>query len=66
MEKWLLALRVEEGFPRAWLDTDLRRKKAELFGENGLLEQHPTRDALLRLMPRGFALSDQIIAEFAG
>jgi oxygen-independent coproporphyrinogen-3 oxidase len=66
MEKWLLALRLEEGFPRAWLDTDLRRKKAEVFTGKGLLEPHPTRDASLRLTPRGFALSDQIIAEFAG
>jgi oxygen-independent coproporphyrinogen-3 oxidase len=66
MEKWLLALRLEEGFPRAWLDTDLRRKKAAVFTEKGLLEPHPSRLESLRLTPRGFALSDQIISEFAG
>lgn len=66
MEKWLLALRLSEGFPREWLDTDIRRKKAEVFSGKGLLETHPTRASALRLTPRGFALSDQIIAEFAG
>lgn len=66
MEKWLLALRLEEGFPREWLDTELRRKKAEVFAEKGLLESHPTRAGSLRLTARGFALSDRIIAEFAG
>lgn len=66
MEKWLLALRLEEGFPREWLDTEVRKKKAETFKKNGLLENHPTRIGSLRLTPRGFALSDQIIGEFAG
>jgi oxygen-independent coproporphyrinogen III oxidase len=66
MEKWLLALRLEEGFPKAWLDTEIRKKKAAVFTEKGLLENHPTRGESLRLTPRGFALSDQIIGEFAG
>jgi oxygen-independent coproporphyrinogen-3 oxidase len=66
MEKWLLALRLEEGFPREWLDTDLRRKKVDVFTSKGLLESHPSRPESLRLTPRGFALSDQIIAELAG
>jgi len=65
MEKWLLALRLEEGFPREWLDSDRRRKKAEVFAEKGLLEAHPMRAGALRLTARGFALSDRIIAEFA-
>ncbi len=66
MEKWLLALRLEEGFPRTWLDTELRRKKAESFTGKGLLEAHPNLPDSIRLTPRGFALSDQIISEFAG
>lgn len=65
MEKWLLALRLEEGFPREWLDSERRRKKAEVFAEKGLLEAHPVRAGALRLTARGFALSDRIIAEFA-
>lgn len=65
MEKWLLALRLEEGFPSEWLDSERRRKKAEFFSEKGLLEAHPTRAGALRLTARGFALSDRIIAEFA-
>ncbi len=66
MEKWLLALRLDEGFPNAWLDSEPRRKKAILLRETGLLEFHPTRTENLRLTPRGFAVSDQIISAFAG
>jgi oxygen-independent coproporphyrinogen-3 oxidase len=65
-EKWLLALRLDDGFPREWLDTEIRRKKAEMLIEKGLLEPHPKRVSTIRLTPRGFALSDQIIAEFVG
>jgi oxygen-independent coproporphyrinogen-3 oxidase len=66
MEKWLLALRLSEGFDRAWLNSELRRKKAEAFVKEGLLEAHPAQETRLRLTPRGFALSDQIISAFAG
>ena len=40
--------------------------KAEILIEKGLLEHHPKRASVIRLTPRGFALSDQIIAEFVG
>lgn len=66
MEKWLLALRLADGFPRAWLDSDHRQKKAALLRERGLIENHPSQSENLRLTPRGFALSDQIIASLAG
>jgi oxygen-independent coproporphyrinogen-3 oxidase len=66
MEKWLLALRLSEGFDRTWLDTELRRKKAEAFVKEGLLTPHSEHTERLRLTPRGFALSDQIISAFAG
>lgn len=65
LEKWMLALRLSEGFPKAWLDTESRRKKAVLFTERGLLEAHPNKIENLRLTARGFALSDQIISAFA-
>jgi len=38
MEKWLLALRLSEGFPRSWLDNESRRKKGIMLTEKGLLE----------------------------
>ncbi len=61
LERWLLALRLDEGFPRTWLDTDARRKKAEALQKEGLLENHPDDPSRLRLSPRGLALSDGVI-----
>jgi oxygen-independent coproporphyrinogen-3 oxidase len=66
MEKWMLALRLAEGFPREWLDTEGRRKKAETLQERGLMMEHPHASDKLRLTPRGFALSDQIISLLSG
>jgi oxygen-independent coproporphyrinogen-3 oxidase len=64
LERWMLALRLSDGFPLTWLDTSDRRSKASLFQEKGLLEEHSTLDSRLRLTARGFALSDQVIAAF--
>lgn len=65
LEKWMLALRLDEGFPESWLDTDSRRAKATQLLAQALLERHPARPHQLRLTPRGFALSDQVIASLA-
>lgn len=62
LERWLLALRLDEGFPQSWLDTDQRLKKAEALQKEGLLEVHPDDSSRLRLSPRGLALSDGVIA----
>ncbi|MCM2276821.1 MAG: radical SAM family heme chaperone HemW [Oligoflexia bacterium] len=62
IERWLLALRLEEGFPREWLDTPARSAKAELLQKQGLMEPHPRISERLRLTSRGFALSDQVLA----
>lgn len=61
LEQWMLSLRLDEGFPRRWLDTDLRRNRAEDLVQSGLLENHPDKPDYFRLTPRGFALSDQVI-----
>jgi len=61
LEKWMLAVRLDEGFPADWLASDFQKKKAEMLSREGLLEQHPTRPGYLRATPRGFALSDAII-----
>ena len=31
LEKWMLRLRLNEGFPKTWLKTDWQQRKAELF-----------------------------------
>jgi oxygen-independent coproporphyrinogen-3 oxidase len=64
LEAWMLALRLDEGFPAEWLQTPLQRGRSERFLAEGLLE--PVGTGRLRLTPRGFALSDQVIAALAG
>lgn len=62
LEKWMLALRLDEGFPKDWLSTPLQRARSEAFLTSGLLEKHPSVPDRMRLTARGFALSDQVIA----
>lgn len=61
LEKWLLALRLSEGFPRDWLETPLQRSRAQQLEKEGLLELHPHHLSRFRLTPKGFALSDAVI-----
>ena len=65
LEKWMLALRLAEGFPKSWLDTPERAAKALFFNKKNLLKEHPSDPHKMCLTPRGFALSDQVIAAFA-
>jgi oxygen-independent coproporphyrinogen-3 oxidase len=65
LEKWMLALRLEEGVPRTWIDSDSRRKKVEILIREGLLEPHPRIVDRLRATPRGFALSDALVRELS-
>ncbi len=65
LEKWMLALRLDTGFPTDWLTTDLQRNRVELFEKEGLIEVHPIDSRRKRLTARGFALSDQIIQALA-
>ncbi len=66
LERWMLALRLEEGFPKAWLGSSAKKAKAANLEKQGLLVEHPMHSQNLRLTPRGFALSDQVIAMLAG
>jgi len=61
LEKWMLALRLAEGFPATWLDSPLRQARAKLFIEKGYIETHPEHAERMRLTARGFALSESII-----
>ena len=65
LEKWLLALRLDDGFPQDWLVTEKQKQKAQLLIKHGLLIAHPTIQQNLRLTARGFALSEQVIAELS-
>lgn len=62
LESWMLALRLDEGFPLSWLQSEAQRTKAQALLKNGLLEPHPSDQERYRLTARGFALSDQVIA----
>ncbi len=62
LEKWMLALRLSEGFPKSWLDYSLRQSRAQALSKAGLLEEIPEMPSKMRLTPRGFALSDQVIS----
>lgn len=61
LEKWMLAIRLDEGFPSDWLTLESQKKKALLLINEGLLETHPNHTQILRATPRGFALSDAIV-----
>ena len=65
LEKWMLALRLDEGFPKSWLTESLQKSRAHVFEKEGLLENHPSDLSRLRLTPKGFALSDQVISSLA-
>ncbi len=65
LEKWMLAIRLEEGFPGEWIDSDSRRNKVEMLVREGLLEPHPGRRDRIRATPRGFALSDALVRELS-
>ena len=65
LEKWMLAVRLEEGFSRDWLSSDRQKQKAHYLQQNGFLENHPVRENHLRATPRGFAMSDAIIKSLA-
>jgi len=65
MERWMLSLRLAEGFPISWLNTPLRQSTARELQSRDLLEDHPDLPGRKRLTATGFALSDQVIAALA-
>jgi oxygen-independent coproporphyrinogen-3 oxidase len=65
LEKWMLAIRLADGFPISWLATDRQKQKAQILSKEGFLEPHPTQENFLRATPRGFAMSDSLIKELS-
>jgi len=65
LEKWLLAIRLADGFPGEWLESETQKKKGALLIEQGFLEPHPERLRHLRATARGFAMSDALVRELS-
>ncbi|NDG85875.1 MAG: hypothetical protein EBX52_12680 [Proteobacteria bacterium] len=65
LEKWLLAIRLADGFPEEWLESEAQKKKSTLLIEQGFLEPHPARLRHLRATARGFAMSDALVRELS-
>jgi oxygen-independent coproporphyrinogen-3 oxidase len=61
LERWMLGLRLSEGFPKTWIDTPNRALKSYELLKRNLLEIHPSHPEKLRLTAAGFAVSDQVI-----
>ncbi len=64
LEQWMLALRLNEGAPRAWIQAEKQIAWLNKFESENLIEPHPENKNNFRLTPRGFALSDQIVKYF--
>jgi oxygen-independent coproporphyrinogen-3 oxidase len=65
LERWMLALRLNEGFPQAWIQSHSQKQKLGQMMDAGYVEKHPEVAEKLRLTALGFALSDQVIANLA-
>ncbi|MGK5084494.1 radical SAM family heme chaperone HemW [Bdellovibrionota bacterium FG-1] len=65
LERWMLALRLAEGFPESWLGSSTQKARAQALENEGFLEAHPQTPTRKRLTTKGFALSDQVIAALA-
>ena len=65
LEQWMLALRLDDGFPSFWLLTDLQKSRVSTFESQLLVENHPEKENYKRLTAKGFALSDMIIQSLA-
>lgn len=63
LEKWMLATRLDRGFPERWLETERQRSCVKRMLQAGLMEPHPTQPESLRLTVRGFAVSEQVVRE---
>lgn len=65
LETWLLALRLDTGFPKSWLTSDPQIRSMALLTEHGYLEFHPEDANSIRLTALGFTVSDWIIEQLS-
>ena len=72
LEKWMLAVRLADGFPREWLESSnssvksSKSSKVDQMLREGLMRVHPENSLNYQLTNRGFAISEQILKELAG
>lgn len=60
-EKWMLALRLSEGFPKDWIQTPLQTSRLKRLIEENYIINHPLFSDRYRLTARGFAVSDTLV-----
>ncbi|MEK6704689.1 MAG: radical SAM family heme chaperone HemW [Bdellovibrionota bacterium] len=60
LEKWMLALRLGEGFPISWL-SEKQKIIVSALEKDGFIEEHPSVPSNKRLTSKGLAISDQIV-----
>jgi len=65
LEKWMLAIRLADGFPMDWLKGDGQIQKADRLLKEGYLEVHPELPERYRATARGFSMSDALVRELA-
>jgi oxygen-independent coproporphyrinogen-3 oxidase len=65
LEKWMLAIRLSEGFPISWLAQANQIQKASRLLKEGFLETHPDHPDRYRATARGFSMSDALVKELS-
>ena len=65
LEKWMLAIRLDRGFPKLWLERDYQKQKAARLLKEGFLEVHPEEPEYFRATARGFSMSDALVKELS-
>ncbi len=65
LEKWMLKLRLSDGVPLTWIQSQKQLEKMNAFRKEKLIEDHPEKPQRFRLTSLGYTMSDQIILEIA-
>jgi oxygen-independent coproporphyrinogen-3 oxidase len=65
LEKWMLNLRLSDGFSADWLISDAQKKQAQKLIEAEYLRVHPENSDRFSLTPTGFALMDWIVLQLS-
>jgi oxygen-independent coproporphyrinogen-3 oxidase len=61
LEKWMLAIRLKEGFPSEWAQTAAQKAKITSLKQEGLLIEREGPSPGWQCTPKGFSLSDHIV-----
>ena len=61
LERWMLRLRLSDGFPRSWLATRSQSARGARMEAEGFIAIHEQDPHRYRLTPRGFTIADSIV-----